>query len=195
MLQLEEMVDPSILVDVKVDKRGARIVVSGTSKNVLAAQDAIHRQCKEYQREKNAKIEADILYNQIRWHFEEITATEIKLIEYGKNPNLKIETAYKGNKDSVELKDTEGKIYVVDFKDLVEYPKDDKTDKVLVIRKDILKGEIHFYSPYTIHWKQLFCIRPCSKTPLTIKILSSFLIPKVLKKYDKKFENRLTNKN
>ena len=61
MLQLEEMVDPNILVDVKVDKRGARIVVSGTPKNVLAAQDAIHRQCKEYQGEMNAKIEADIL--------------------------------------------------------------------------------------------------------------------------------------
>ena len=144
ILQLEEMVDPSIMVDVKVDKRGARIVVSGTSKNVLAAQNAIHRRCKEYQSEKNAKIEADILYNQIRWHFEEITATEIKQIEYGKNPNLKIETAYKENKDSVELRDTEGKKYVVDFKDLVEYPKDDKMNKVKVIRKNILKGEIHF---------------------------------------------------
>ena len=142
--QLEEMVDPSILVDVKVDKRGARIVVSGTSKNVLAAQDAIHKQCREYQKEKNTKIEADILYNQIRWHFEEITATEVKQIEYGKNPNLKIETAYKASKDSVELKDSEGKIYVVDFKDLVEYPKDDKTDKVRVIRKDILKGMVYF---------------------------------------------------
>ena len=143
MLQLEEMVDPNILVDVKADKRGARIVVSGTPKNVLAAQDAIHRQCKEYQGEMNAKIEAEILYNQIRWHFEEITATEIKQIEYGKSPNLKIETAYKGYKDSVELTDTEGKIYVVDLKDLVEYAKDDKTDKVRVIRKNILKGECH----------------------------------------------------
>ena len=137
------MVDPSIHVDVKVDKRGARIVVSGTSKNVLAAQDAIHRQCKEYQRETNAKIEADILYDQIRWHFEEITATETKLIEYGKSTNLKIETAYKVHKDSVELIDTEGKIYIVDFKPLFEYAKDDITDKVRVIRKNILKGEGH----------------------------------------------------
>lgn len=138
--QLEEMVDPSILVDVKIDKRGAIIIVSGIGKNVLAAQDAIHKRCRDYEKEKNAKIEADILYNQIRWHFEEITATEVQEIEYGKNSNLKIETAYKGNKDTVELRDTEGKVYVIDFKELVEYPKDDKLDKVRVIRKDILKG-------------------------------------------------------
>ena len=136
------MVDPGILVDVKIDKRGAKIIVSGTGKNVLAAQDAIHKRCRDYEKEKNAKIEADILYNQIRWHFEEVTATELKEIEYGKNSNLKIETAYKGNKDSVELRDTEGKVYVIDFKDLVEYSKDDKTDKVKVIRKDILKGRL-----------------------------------------------------
>ena len=43
----------------------------------------------------------------------------------------------------MELTDTEGKIYVVDLKDLVEYAKDDKTDKVRVIRKNILKGECH----------------------------------------------------
>ena len=135
------MVDPNILVDVKIDKRGAKIIVSGTAKNVLAAQDAIHKRCRSYEKEKHTKIEADILYNQIRWHFEEITSTEVKEIEYGKNPNLKIETAYKGNKETVELKDTEGKVYIIDFKELVEYPKADKTDKVRVIRKDILKGK------------------------------------------------------
>ena len=134
------MVDPNILVDVKIDKRGAKIIVSGIAKNVLAAQDAIHNGCRDHNREKQTKIEADILYNQIRWHFEEITATEVKEIEYGKNPNLKIETAYKGKKETVELKDSEGKVYIIDFKELVEYPKSDKTDRVRVIRKDILKG-------------------------------------------------------
>ena len=135
------MVDPNILVDVKIDKRGAKIIVSGIAKNVLAAQDAIHKHCRDHNREKQTKIEADILYNQIRWHFEEVTATEVKEVEYGKNPNLKIETAYKGNKEIVELKDSEGKVYIIDFKELVEYPKSDKTDRVRVIRKDILKGK------------------------------------------------------
>ncbi|WAR10453.1 hypothetical protein MAR_035529 [Mya arenaria] len=47
--------------------------------------------------------------------------------------------AYIDNKDTVELTSKDGKVYIIDFKKLVEYQKLNKGDTVHVVRKDVLK--------------------------------------------------------
>ena len=51
------------------------------------------------------------------------------------------------------------------------------------------------YSPYTIFWKQPFCISPCSKTPIYKYCFVILLHSKSSTKGHKIFKNWLTNRN
>lgn len=132
------------MVDVRYDKKAGKFSISGPSRNVLAAVDCIHNKMRQIKREENNKNAAEVLYNQIKWHWlrEDRTASEIKEIPYDMKPNFVIETAYKEGKKNVELMADGGRVYVIDFSRLVEYPKTNMSDTVRVIRKDILKGTL-----------------------------------------------------
>lgn len=65
-----------------------------------------------------------------------------KLIEYPDLINMYLETAYKGdsNRTEVEFKDDEGEEYVIVLKEMTEYLKKDKTNKVDVLRREKVQG-------------------------------------------------------
>ena len=140
------MVDPNILVDVRFDKKQGKYILSGPSRNVLLGIECIQDKLQQYQRELHNRAMAETLYNQVRWHYEEVTALERREKPYSLMPNYMIETAYTDGKSTIELKDSCGKEYIIDFLTLEEYSKQNRADSVRVIRKDILKGIMHKYS-------------------------------------------------
>ena len=48
--------------------------------------------------------------------------------------------AYKSKKNTAEISDAAGKIYVIDFASMTEYLKDDPGDTVGVLRRDKIQG-------------------------------------------------------
>ena len=136
--------DANIIADVKFDKKAGKFTISGPSRNVLAAIDCIHNKMRQIMREENNRSSAEVLFNQIQWHWlkEDQTATDSKEIPYDMKPNYVIECAYKEGKQNVELMASGGRMYVIDFQKLEEYPKHNISDTVKVIRKDILKGNL-----------------------------------------------------
>ncbi|KAL5022028.1 hypothetical protein ScPMuIL_001183 [Solemya velum] len=71
------------------------------------------------------------------------------LVDYEKMVNLTIENAYKKNLKSVQICDSKGKTYVVDFGNMEEYDQQNPSDKVKIIRRDLIK-DTSFESP--AHW-------------------------------------------
>ncbi|WAQ95722.1 PAR14-like protein [Mya arenaria] len=141
--EIDNMVDPRILVDVKFDKNSGIFTLNGPSNQVSAAIDCIHNKMRQYKRQESTQELAKLLYSRIQWHWlcEDRTAQETKEKAYSELPNYAIEMAYKDNKDTVELTSKDGKVYIIDFKKLVEYQKLNKGDTVHVVRKDVLKAE------------------------------------------------------
>lgn len=131
------------VVDMKIDQNAGIIKIQGPKKFVLDAQTELHKCLKDFERQRQRQEEAETLYQQIQWQFEEVKIEGIELVPYDKMTNLKIETAYKNKKASIELMDfTDMTIYVVDFMSLEEYIKGDKDNSAtVVVRKDILKGK------------------------------------------------------
>jgi hypothetical protein len=85
---------------------------------------------------------AKVLYDQTRWYWlcENQVASKEEEIPYDMLSNFIIETAYKKGNHTMELHYKDGKIYAIDFEKLVEYRKTNTNDTVMLIRKDILKG-------------------------------------------------------
>lgn len=76
--------------------------------------------------------------------YEDFTIKGLVEKPYTELPNYVIEKTFKEGKDSLELMDVSGRLFVVDFKKLVEYSKSNRSDCVCVVRKDVLKGERNF---------------------------------------------------
>ena len=83
-----------------------------------------------------------MLKNVVQWYFIEITDVGRNLEAYGPHVNFLIEKAYKDQKPNCQFKDKEGTTYIVDFSNMEEYPEDDSTDTVQVVRRDLMKGNI-----------------------------------------------------
>lgn len=56
--------------------------------------------------------------------------------------NMHLENAYKGtsSRTDVDFPDSKGNIYIIDLKSMTEYPKNDPSDKVDVIRREKIEG-------------------------------------------------------
>lgn len=136
--------DQTILVDVKFDKSAGKFVISGPQRNVLAAISCVHNKMRQYELAERTKSNAELLYSQIKWHWmrEDRAAADREEIPYDMKTNFVIETAFIDGKSSVELVDGVSRTYIVDFQKLIEYPKNNLSDSVRIVRKDILKGKI-----------------------------------------------------
>ncbi|KAL4232400.1 hypothetical protein ACF0H5_009968 [Mactra antiquata] len=136
--ELSQLDVPS-LVNTNIDTTSGIITVEGPSKQVDEAIHEIQMNLLKIERKKNEAKNADDLYKIVRWQYAEVLDTgEEKIKPYPKELNLKIEDAYKGNKPDISFV-SNGRTYIIDFKMLEEYDRDDDLDKIKVLRKDILK--------------------------------------------------------
>lgn len=110
------------------------------------AKDCIHNKLYQHQQETTNKEVAKSLCTRTQWQWlcEDHTVAGLLEKPYSELVNLAIETAYKDGKDSLELVDTSGRCYVIDFKKLTELMKFNRDDSVCVVRKDVVKGRVHF---------------------------------------------------
>ena len=76
--------------------------------------------------------------------FTQIQPTGTERVEYPPHINSIIEAAFKKNKKQVEFKDASDGVCVIDFKEMVEYPKNDPQNPVVVSRRIKVKGLLFF---------------------------------------------------
>ncbi|XP_052266746.1 protein mono-ADP-ribosyltransferase PARP14-like isoform X2 [Dreissena polymorpha] len=152
--EMEEIIDPSILVDAKFDKKAGIVTLNGPSNQVSIASDCIHNKMRKFQHQVSTKELASLLYTRIRWCWlsEDKVSGGVAEKPYSEPENYVIETAYKEGRDEVELRAEHDQVYVIDFERLHEYKKTNKADSVAVVRKDILKvGQV----PLPNNWETM----------------------------------------
>lgn len=99
-------------------------------------------------REKQTKQKAKIVTDMVQWYYMEQDKAKNKttLKEYPSEVNLILETALKDQKPTASFYSHDGSKYIVDLNSYEEYPDDDPTDSVKVLRKSKLVGkELEIY--------------------------------------------------
>lgn len=100
-------------------------------------------------REKQTKQKAKIVTDMVQWYYMEQDKAKNKttLKEYPSEVNLILETALKDQKPTASFYSHDGSKYIVDLNSYEEYPDDDPTDSVKVLRKSKLVGkELEIYT-------------------------------------------------
>ncbi|CAG2232384.1 PARP10_14_15 [Mytilus edulis] len=87
---------------------------------------------------KQTRQKAKLVTDMVQWHYMSEDKGEKKLVEYPPEVNLILEIALKDQKTDASFYDQNGNRYIVDFNSYEEYPADDPTDKVQVLRKSKL---------------------------------------------------------
>lgn len=76
--------------------------------------------------------------------FTQVQKIGTERVDYPPNVNSIIEAAFKKEKKQVEFETRDG-LYVIDFKEMVEYPKIDRQSQVAVSRRINVKGLSSFF--------------------------------------------------
>ncbi|XP_053407776.1 protein mono-ADP-ribosyltransferase PARP14-like isoform X2 [Mercenaria mercenaria] len=125
-------------LEMQLESAKGHIQISGIASNVMSASDKIHRIMRDAVSLEQAKHCAALMSNLVQWSYIETGETGQSLIPYDKDLNYKIETAYISKAPNVKFSSNKTK-YVVDFNKMEEYPADDMTDVVTVLRRDLVK--------------------------------------------------------
>ncbi|XP_060564916.1 protein mono-ADP-ribosyltransferase PARP14-like [Ruditapes philippinarum] len=131
-------------VQMSMDKSKATIKLAGIVTNVMHASDKINKLLRDAER-------MEYLKNIAQWCFIEVSQTGEKVLQYEKDINMEIENAYKQQKDTVEYV-IDGNDYIIDFALMEEYPESSPSDKVKVIRKEVVKGGTY---ELPAHWDDM----------------------------------------
>ncbi|XP_052088539.1 protein mono-ADP-ribosyltransferase PARP14-like isoform X3 [Mytilus californianus] len=125
-------------VEVTVDTSKGEMRLRGFTKHVSDAIEQANDIIKTAEQAKQTRQKAKLVTDMVQWHYMEEDKGEKKLVEYPPEVNLILETALKDQKKDASFYDQNGNKYVVDFNSYEEYPADDPTDKVQVLRKSKL---------------------------------------------------------
>ncbi|KAL5021121.1 hypothetical protein ScPMuIL_000276, partial [Solemya velum] len=136
-------------VRIEIETKLGRIRIQGIADDVLNTIDEIHKIIRDVDRSKQQASEAELLGKVVQWYCIDQGQSGQALVDYEKMVNLTIENAYKKNLKSVQICDSKGKTYVVDFGNMEEYDQQNPSDKVKIIRRDLIK-DTSFESP--AHW-------------------------------------------
>nr|XP_034317327.1 protein mono-ADP-ribosyltransferase PARP14 isoform X2 [Crassostrea gigas] len=126
-------------IDVNIDKDKGMAFLHGTKDDISAASDVYHRIIREAERGLQEGLQAKLISDYVQWYFVDNSNGKNELIEYTGNINLKIEKAYRNQDKEVKFTDDGGTEFVINFKDMEEYPTVDKTDVTTVTRRDKIK--------------------------------------------------------
>ncbi|XP_060564915.1 protein mono-ADP-ribosyltransferase PARP14-like [Ruditapes philippinarum] len=115
-----------------MDKRKATIQLSGIVTNVMNASDKINKLLRDAER-------MEFLKNIAQWFYIKVSQTGETVSPYEKDINMKIENAYKVKKPTVAYV-IDGIDYILNFELMEEYPENKPSNKLKVIRRDLVKG-------------------------------------------------------
>ncbi|XP_053407795.1 protein mono-ADP-ribosyltransferase PARP14-like [Mercenaria mercenaria] len=125
-------------LEMQLESAKGHIQISGIASNVMSASDKIHRIMRDAVALEQAKNSAALMSNLVQWSYIEIGETGQTLQPYDKDLNYKIETAYISKAPNVKFSADKIK-YVLDFDKMEEYPADNESDVVTVLRRDLVK--------------------------------------------------------
>ncbi|XP_033757736.1 protein mono-ADP-ribosyltransferase PARP14-like isoform X2 [Pecten maximus] len=151
-------------IEVKVDVRLGRIRLIGLLEKITDASDDVNKMIRDCERKKMQKQEAELIGDMVQWHFIDVTGSGEKFEEYPPEINLLLEKGFRDQKDKIKFPDNGGHIYVVDLNALEEFPENDRTDRVKVVRKTKL-ADATFESP--TDWSAMADKDNLSVVPLT----------------------------
>ncbi|CAG2225270.1 PARP10_14_15 [Mytilus edulis] len=128
-------VEETCEVEIEFNRRIGRIKVRGLIENLSEAMDDVHKILRDFDRQKQKQQHAKLVADMVQWYFISVEDTGQKLEEYPAEVNLLLEQALKNNEPQAFFLDNSGNKYIVDFTDYEEYPEDDPSDTVAVLRK------------------------------------------------------------
>ncbi|VDI06302.1 poly [ADP-ribose] polymerase 10/14/15 [Mytilus galloprovincialis] len=97
--------------------------------------DEVHKILRDFDRQRQKQQHAKLVADMVQWYFISVEDTGQKLEEYPAEVNLLLEQALKNNEPQAFFLDNSGNKYIVDFNTYEEYPEDDPSDTVAVLRK------------------------------------------------------------
>ncbi|XP_046562803.1 protein mono-ADP-ribosyltransferase PARP14-like isoform X2 [Haliotis rubra] len=129
-------------ISVDYNRSTGRVKLHGLTNDVITAMEAVHKIVQEALRQEQQSEKAEMLSSYVQWSYIEVDNTgSSQPVEYDKIINQQIEEAYQNKKSLMRLPpDTGGDVYIVDLDNMEEYHSDFPSDKVSVIRKDLIKG-------------------------------------------------------
>jgi hypothetical protein len=127
------------LADITIDRASGIISIYGPREDVLDVTQEIRKKLLQMNDTKPDLDAAEKLAHLVLWQYEEVTLTGFNNVPYKKLLNYRIEQAYRANLQCFMFEEN-GECFLVDFQHFVEYRKSDATDRIRVIRKDIIEG-------------------------------------------------------
>ena len=126
-------------MDVSVESRVGRIQLHGLLEDVMNATEKIHKVIRAAEKNRQEKQAAELMASMVEWCFLDTTAGN-DLTKYPPDINMQLEKALRNQETRTSFKDAQGKKYIADLTTYEEYPEDDTSDTVKVIRKSKLDG-------------------------------------------------------
>ncbi|KAL5022101.1 hypothetical protein ScPMuIL_001256 [Solemya velum] len=126
-------------VRIDVYPKNGSIKIVGLISDVMYVINDIHDMFREIERQAITTREATFLAAYVSWNYIDITENGQNMKPYEGHVNVQLERAFKDNKNQTTFRDTIGREYIVDFKSMEEYPVVDPTDRVKIIRKDLVQ--------------------------------------------------------
>lgn len=105
----------------------------------MNASEKVYQMIRRAESIRQEQQAADLMASMVEWCFLDPSASN-DLTKYPSNISLQLEKALRKQETRTSFKDGEGKNYIVDLTTYEEYPEDDPTDTVKVIRKSKLDG-------------------------------------------------------
>ncbi|XP_071137980.1 protein mono-ADP-ribosyltransferase PARP14-like isoform X2 [Mytilus edulis] len=130
-------------IKVTLDTTKGEIKIRGLKHHISEAFDEVHHIIRDAERAKQTMQKAKLVTDMVQWYYMEEDKGKKKLVEYPSDVNLILESALKEQKTEASFSDTTGNKYIVDLNAYEEYPADDPTDKVQVLRKSKLVDQAY----------------------------------------------------
>ncbi|XP_048244604.1 protein mono-ADP-ribosyltransferase PARP14-like isoform X2 [Haliotis rufescens] len=135
-------------IDLDYNRKLGRVRLQGLPGDVVSAMGALHKLTLGVQRQKQETEKAEIVSSFVQWKYVETDQNGSDVHrDYDKISNQIIEEAYKSKKPSVTLSTTDNTVYIIDFKNMEEYPLKNTSDKAAIIRKDMIQGNSSSFEP------------------------------------------------
>ncbi|XP_071133739.1 protein mono-ADP-ribosyltransferase PARP14-like [Mytilus edulis] len=129
-------------VEIKVDKKSDKIVLKGFTVNLSIALEKANMVVKDAEQDRLAGLKANLVSESVQWYYIcSKKGDKDELVEYPAKTNLQLEQDFESLKSSSSITDKDGNKFIIDFTDMEEYAKNDKNDRVKVLRKSKISGK------------------------------------------------------
>ncbi|XP_071171378.1 protein mono-ADP-ribosyltransferase PARP14-like isoform X2 [Mytilus edulis] len=125
-----------------VDTVKCDVIIKGLVDEVMNAKQDIFDALRKFNHTRHCQAEAAIIKEQVQWYLKDVDDKGLPTLdEYPDMINMHLETAYKGDsgRTEVEFKDDQGEEYVIVLREMTEYLKKDRSNKVDVLRREKLQ--------------------------------------------------------